>query len=108
MKKIFYIEMEWDLDTISIKEYNKNIEEIIKWIENPSILLLDFKKVTYINSTAIWHISDWYNKLEELASEIIILWINDLILDTINLVWLGERLQFFESLDKFKIEYKNN
>jgi len=108
MKKIFYVELEWDLDTVSIKEYNTSVDEIIKWVKTPSILLLDFSKVTYINSTAIGHIWDWYNRLDDLESEVIILWVEESILDTLQLVWLADRLDFYESLDKFKLEYKND
>ncbi len=108
MKKVFKIEMQWDLDTITIEKYNEVVMNIIKEIKNPSVLLLDFSKVSYINSTAIWNISDWYNKLDDIDSEIIILWISESILDTISLVWLADRLTFFDSFDDFKLKYNNS
>lgn len=108
MKKTYFIEMEWDLDTLNIVDYNNSIIKIIESIWEGSILLLGFEKVTYINSTAIWHIADWYNKLEELESEVIIVWVNETIMDTLNLVWLWDRINFYDNVDHFKLKYSNN
>jgi len=108
MKKIYNVEMKWDLDTLNIKEYQDKISKIIEKIDSPSILLLWFDKVTYINSTAIWTIADWYNKLEDLGWEVILLWVDDTIMDTLDLVWLGDMLSFYDNIEEFKLEHKDN
>ncbi len=100
--------MKWDLDTLNIVDYDSKISKLIKWINVPSILILVFNKVTYINSTAIWNIADWYNKLEDINSDLVLLWANDDILDTLNLVGLWDFISFYNDIEEFKLEFKND
>jgi len=108
MKKIYSLELEGDLDAINILDYNLKVSKIIENISNNSILLLIFDKVTYMNSTSVWHVADWYNKLECIDSEIIIIGINDNIMDIFNLVWLWNRITFYDTVKDFKLNYNNN
>lgn len=107
MKQVFSLKLEWDLDLSTIIEYNEAVNELIVSIESPSILLLDFIDVTYMNSTAIWYLADWYNILEEKESITAIIWANEIITDTLNLVWLSSRLSLYQNLDEFKAIYKS-
>jgi len=108
MKKIYNIELEGELDTLNIVDYDSKISKVIELIDTPSILILVFDKVTYINSTAIWNIADWYNKLEDMDSDLVLLWANDDILDTLNLVWLWDFINFYNDIEEFKLEFKND
>ena len=99
MEKVHHIEMMWELDTINIKKYNITLSTIIDLIEEGSTVSLLFNDVTYINSTGIWYLIDWNNRVNEKWSKIIIVWINKQLLETLKIVWIDQDFEFYSTIE---------
>lgn len=108
MQQIFSLKLSGDLNQMTIVEYSTHINGLIESITAPSILILDFSEVHYMNSTAIGYLADWYNIMEEKESEIKIIGAVETIVDTLTLVGLSNRIGMHSTMDAFKEEYKKN
>jgi anti-anti-sigma regulatory factor len=106
MKPVFTVQLIWQLDQITIPEYHKSINELIINNENPFVLLLEMWEVSYINSTAIWYIADWYNSISEKWWDTTIIWAKENIKDTLEIVWIASRVNLYDTLDEFKESFK--
>lgn len=93
---------------MTIVDYSTHINGLIDSITSPSILILDFAEVNYMNSTAIGYLADWYNILEDKASQIKIIGAIEGIVDTLSLVGLSTRIAMYPTIEAFKEEYKKN
>lgn len=89
MQQIFSLKLSGDLNQVTIVDYSTHINGLIDSITSPSILILDFAEVNYMNSTAIGYLADWYNILEDKASQIKIIGAIEGIIDTLSLVGLS-------------------
>lgn len=108
MQQIFSLKLSGDLNQMTIVDYSTHINELIDSIGVPSILILDFSEVSYMNSTAIGYLADWYNTMEEKESQIKIIGAIETIIDTLSLVGLSHRIAMHPTMDAFKEDYKKN
>ncbi|NDK19714.1 STAS domain-containing protein [Candidatus Gracilibacteria bacterium] len=102
MKSIFTIKLHGDLDAITIEPYNNAIETLIATITDPSIVVLDFSQVQYMNSTAIGNLAHWFSLFQEKSSEMHLVGLTDNVYDTLELVGLLHAIPHHESIDIFK------
>ncbi|EKD66049.1 MAG: hypothetical protein ACD_49C00067G0035 [uncultured bacterium (gcode 4)] len=108
MKPVFTIQLIWQLDQITIPEYHKSITELIKNNVEPFILLLEMWEVSYLNSTAIWYIADWYNTISEIWWETMIVWAKENIKDTLEIVGIASRVKLYDTIEEFKLDFVKN
>lgn len=102
MKSIFTIKLLGDLDAVTIEPYSSVIDKLITTITSPSVVLLDFSQVHYMNSTAIGNIAHWYSLFQDKESEVHMIGLNENIYDTLDLVGLIHIIPYHTSLEAFK------
>lgn len=105
MKQVFTVKLIWQLDQITIPEYHKTINELITNNIDPFVLLLEMWEVSYLNSTAIWYIADWYNSISEKWWSMTIIWAKENIKDTLEIVWIASRVSLYDTIDEFKQDF---
>ena len=108
MKPVFTIQLSWQLDQSTIPEYHKSIAELIKNNKEPFVLLLEMWEVSYLNSTAIWYIADWYNTISAIWWETTIVWAKENIKDTLEIVWIASRVSLYDTIEEFKLDFVKN
>ncbi|OIP54502.1 hypothetical protein AUK10_00685 [Candidatus Gracilibacteria bacterium CG2_30_37_12] len=102
MKSVFTIKLLGDLDAVTIEPYSSVIDKLITTITSPSVVLLDFSQVPYMNSTAIGNIAHWYSLFQDKESEVHMIGLNENIYDTLDLVGLLHIIPHHTSLEAFK------
>ena len=91
-KPSFLIELHGDIDPFNIERTILPINEAIAKLPDQSILILDFKNVTYINSTFIGQLAAWYKDMRQKHGKIILRNAQDQIKDVLVLVGLDRVL----------------
>ncbi|MFA6090824.1 MAG: STAS domain-containing protein [Candidatus Gracilibacteria bacterium] len=102
MKSVFTIRLLGDLDAVTIEPYSSVIDKLVTTITSPSIILLDFSQVPYMNSTAIGNIAHWYSLFQDKESEVHMIGLSENIYDTLDLVGLLHIIPHHTSLEAFK------
>lgn len=102
MKSIFTIKLQGDLDAITIEAYDDAINKLVVTITNPSIVVLDFSEVRYMNSTAIGNLAHWFSIFHEKLSEMHLIGLSESVYDTLDLVGLLPVIPHHASIDDFK------
>lgn len=105
MKSVFTIKLSWKLDQVSILDYNKSVVELMDNNSESFVIVLEMSDVEYMNSTAIWYMAEWYNIFTEKGWEIAIVWAQENIEDTLDIVWLASRLKMYPTIDLFKVDF---
>lgn len=100
---IFYIE--WKLDETNTDDIFNSIYKNI-WSFSWKKIILNLKKLEYLNSKAIWYIVDLFANLEEDSWAICISDCQDKIYDIFELTWVIEVIPYSktekEALEKLK------
>lgn len=104
MKSIFTIKLQGDLDAVTIESYSEAIDKLASTITTPSIAVLDFTEVRYMNSTAIGNVAHWLSLFQEQESEMHLIGLTDNVYDTLDLVGLLEIIPHHESMEDFKVK----
>lgn len=102
MKSIFTIKLQGELDAVTIEPYSAAIEKLAMSITDPSIVVLDFSQVPYLNSTAIGNIAHWFTLFQEKSSEMHLIELGDNVYDTLELVGLLHAIPHHTTIDAFK------
>lgn len=87
-EKQITVQFEGEIDQFTIEKNTKPIEEMLKKNLVNTELILDFEKVTYINSTFIGHIAALYTNLLKRNSSMKIIKVNQDIYEIFQLVGL--------------------
>lgn len=103
MKSIFTIRLHGDLDAITIEPYSDAIDKLALSISSPSIVVLDFSQVRYLNSTAIGNIAHWFSLFQDKSSEMHLVELSDNVYDTLELVGLLHAIPHHKTIDAFKL-----
>jgi anti-anti-sigma factor len=92
------------LDESNIEDLSKMVYTLIE--ENPKnlYLLLDFEKLSYMNSKSIGYLTDWYTKVTDSNGKILIAKPAQNILDILNAVGISKFIKCYPTL----AEAKNN
>ena len=91
-KPSFLIELHGDIDPFNIERSVAPINDAIRKIPEKAILILDFKNVTYINSTFIGQVASWYKDMHQKHGKIVVRNAQDQIKDVLVLVGLDRVL----------------
>ena len=102
MKSIFAIQLQGDLDAITIEPYSEAIDKLAAGITEPSIIVLNFSQVRYMNSTAIGNLAHWFSLFQDKSSEMHLVELNENVYDTLELVGLLHTIPHHENIDTFK------
>lgn len=105
MKSVFTVQLIGQLDQITIVDYNKTIMDLIDNNIDPFVMLLEMSQVEYMNSTAIGYLADWYNTFSQKWWDIVIVWAQENIEDTLEIVGLASRIKLFPTIDSFKEDF---
>lgn len=105
MKSVFTIKLSWKLDQVSILDYNKSVVDLIDSNTEPFVIVLEMAEVEYMNSTAIWYMAEWYNIFTQKWWEIAIVWAQENIEDTLDIVWLASRIKMYSTVELFKADF---
>lgn len=84
---VFYLE--WKLDETNTDDIYKDIYKSV-WDFNWKKIILNFDKLEYLNSKAIWYIVDIFSNLEENWWKICISCSEEKIHDILELTWVTE------------------
>jgi len=102
MKSIFTIKLQGDLDAVTIEPYNVAIEKLVATITAPSIAVLDFSQVRYMNSTAIGNLAHWFSLFQDKESEMHLVELGESVFDTLELVGLLHTIPYHKTIEDFK------
>lgn len=102
MKSIFTIKLQGDLDATTIEPYSDAIDKLASSITSPSIIVLDFSQVRYLNSTAIGNIAHWFSLFQDKLSEMHLVEMSENVYDTLELVGLLHAIPHHTTIDAFK------
>ncbi|MDD5197868.1 MAG: STAS domain-containing protein [Candidatus Gracilibacteria bacterium] len=103
MKSIFTIRLQGDLDAVTIEPYSDAIDKLAISITSPSVIVLDFAQVRYLNSTAIGNIAHWFSLFQDKSSEMHLVALTDNVYDTLELVGLLHAIPHHKTIDDFKL-----
>lgn len=90
------------LDETNIEENAKMVYSLISEHPKNLHLLLDFEKLTYMNSKSIGYITDWYTKTTDNNGKIVIAKPAQNILDILNAVGISKFIKCYPTLAEAK------
>lgn len=100
MPKSIVVNFSGELDTTNIEAQGASILKLIEEQGKDLLLILDFKELKYMNSTAIGNLAQWYLKLKEIGGLLVIAQPNDDIRDILEVVGLAGRIKIFPTIEE--------
>lgn len=101
-KAIKLITLEGQLDESNVDAFAPKIYEVIENIEAGQSMILDFEKVSYLNSKSIGYITDFYSQLLAKGSKLILAKPAANIRDIFNVVGIDQVIPLTQTLEEAK------
>ncbi len=101
-KKIKLITLEGQLDESNVDAFAPKVYEVIEALPENSSLIIDFEKVSYLNSKSIGYISDFFTQLQAKNSKLILAKPAANIRDIFNVVGLDQVISITQTIEEAK------
>ena len=86
------MQLSGEIDASNLQEKVKPVDEKISTLAEGSVLAIDCKGLSYINSTVIGHFAAWHNALQKRKGQLVLKNVNDQIREVLKLVGLSKVL----------------
>lgn len=101
-KNVFIIQFKGELDESNIDNTAKEVYKLLEDVADSVPVVLDFAELGYMNSKSIGYLSDWYTRLGEKGSELIVAQAQENILDILQTVGLDNFIKLIPTMDEAK------
>ncbi|PIV90646.1 hypothetical protein COW46_02400 [Candidatus Gracilibacteria bacterium CG17_big_fil_post_rev_8_21_14_2_50_48_13] len=101
-KQVFVIQFKGELDESNIDNTAKEVYKLLDESANDLPVLFDFSELGYMNSKSIGYLSDWYTRLGEKGSELLVAAAPENIMDILQTVGLDNFIRMFPSVELAK------
>lgn len=101
-KQIKLITLEGQLDESNVDAFAPKIYEVIETMDSGQSMILDFEKVSYLNSKSIGYITDFYSQLLSKGSKLILAKPASNIRDIFNVVGIDQVIPLTQTLEEAK------
>lgn len=101
-KNAFVMQFKGELDESNIDSTAKEVYKLLDESANNLPVLFDFTELGYMNSKSIGYLSDWYTRLGEKGSELLVAGAPENIMDILQTVGLDNFIRMFPSVELAK------
>lgn len=106
-QNVFIVQFKGELDESNIDNTAKEIYKLLEELAPATPVIFDFTELRYMNSKSIGYLSDWYTRLGEKESELVIAHPQENILDILQTVGLDNFIRLVPTLDDAKKIFLN-
>lgn len=101
-KQVFVIQFKGELDESNIDNTAKEVYKLIEDVAGGTPVIFDFAELGYMNSKSIGYLSDWYTRLGEKGSNLVVANAPENILDILQTVGLDNFIKLLPTMVEAK------